>query len=238
MADESTLFDWSTEPPPPLLSTRTGAFSLLAPCWRASEKAPAPCSLLASWPIAWMPVRAAAARGSALGLVGVLLRQVAVQRRSRSSRRCSTGRRRRHRPCCPRAPVCSRSRRRTAAQPRAPARPARSWPPGRSPACRSRTAPDRRSARSGSGCRPWPTRRRRSTARPSRRRRSCRRARECSCSRSSRSRTGRDRRTGRPATQHLPTGRSWPPARLPGCRRTRSGSRRRPAPDRPSDRSG
>ncbi len=54
MASESTLFDCWTEPPSPLLSTRTGAFSLLAPCWQPG-RGHAPCSLFASWPIAWMP---------------------------------------------------------------------------------------------------------------------------------------------------------------------------------------
>ena len=31
-------------------------FEFDAPDWRPSEKAPAPCSFFASWPIAWIPV--------------------------------------------------------------------------------------------------------------------------------------------------------------------------------------
>ena len=55
VASESTEFDWETYPSSPLLPTRTGVFSFDAPDWNAAEKAPADWSLLASWPMAWVP---------------------------------------------------------------------------------------------------------------------------------------------------------------------------------------
>ena len=55
VAFDPTLFDWETSPSSPLLPTRTGVFVLLAPDWSAAESAPADCSLLASWPMAWTP---------------------------------------------------------------------------------------------------------------------------------------------------------------------------------------
>jgi hypothetical protein len=66
-ADESTLFDCSTEPPSPLLSTRTGACELppeaqphrsRPACCDARDAAMAACSFFASCPIACVPPEA------------------------------------------------------------------------------------------------------------------------------------------------------------------------------------
>ena len=81
VAFDPTLFDWETSPSSPLLPTRTGVFVLLAPDWKAAESAPADCSLLASWPIAWVPpdVQPHFVLGrAALILIRVLLRRVQV----------------------------------------------------------------------------------------------------------------------------------------------------------------
>ena len=80
-ASESTLFDCFTVPPSPLLSTRTGAFLLLAPDCSAGRAGPwRPARLLASWPIAWMPSRVAATVPAlaTLILIRVLLGQIQV----------------------------------------------------------------------------------------------------------------------------------------------------------------
>ena len=55
VADESTLFDWSTEPSSPGLRTRTEIFVFFAPACSAFDAAKASCSLSASCPIACKP---------------------------------------------------------------------------------------------------------------------------------------------------------------------------------------
>ena len=121
-------------------------------------------------------VRATTARGSVLGLVGVLLRQVAVQRRCMRVDAVRLGdvavialavhAHRGVRVRCARLQRCRGGQRVLLVLGLLADR----------PGCPSRTGPDRRAARSGSGCRLLQTSGRRSTARPSRRRRSCRRA--------------------------------------------------------------
>ena len=54
-ADEPTLFDCSTEPSLPGLSTRTEMFVFFAPLCSAFDAAAASCSLSADWPIACVP---------------------------------------------------------------------------------------------------------------------------------------------------------------------------------------
>src|SRR4029079_9266636 len=49
-ASAVTSFDCSTEPLPPGLRTRIGAFSLDAPNWNAAAPASASCRLHAPWP--------------------------------------------------------------------------------------------------------------------------------------------------------------------------------------------
>ena len=203
----------STLPSSPLLSTRTGVFVLLAPFCAASEAANASCSFFASWPIAWIPPE------PRLILIRVLLGQRSGSAPSRRSRRCSTARPSRRRPCCRHAPECSCCSPRTAARPTGPLRPARSWLPGRSPGCRPsrshspcpcRPDPDPHPAWSGSG---WQR---------SRRNRRCSTASTLPSSPLLSTRTGVfvllapccARTTGRTRPA-----RSSPPGRSPGCRR-------------------
>ncbi len=53
-ASDVTAFDWSTLPPLPLLPTRTGEFSFLAPDWSAAESANAPWRLPLDWSTYWI----------------------------------------------------------------------------------------------------------------------------------------------------------------------------------------
>ena len=52
VASDWTLFDCETSPSSPSLPTRTGVVLFYALDCAAAESAAAPCSLLASWPIA------------------------------------------------------------------------------------------------------------------------------------------------------------------------------------------
>ena len=92
-AFEDAMFACVTEPPSPLLSTRTGAFSFDAPSWNVSPRANASCSFFADWPIDLE------SRPAVLPWSAVLLRHVQVPGERRSTSPRSSARRRRRHPC-------------------------------------------------------------------------------------------------------------------------------------------
>ena len=54
VADDPTVFDCETSPPPPGLQTRTGEASFDAPTCSAAEPADEPCFVSACWPATWI----------------------------------------------------------------------------------------------------------------------------------------------------------------------------------------
>ena len=229
MPDDQTLFDWSTEPPSPSLSTRTGAFEFppepqphrsrpnVLHRQRAGE-----CALRVRRVLAdgLDPVRPAAAVAATLSLNRTLLERVQV----RGSRRRADVVRLRdvaavavtvdpHRRVAVRGAVLQRRRQRNRRLV------VRGVLADRLRCHRHHPEPEGHPGRSGSRSPRSQTSRRCSTGRRRRRPRRCRRSQASWRSR---------RRPGPPPRRHLPPACSRRPGRWPGCRLSHNRTRCRP----------